>query len=106
MTKPDDEELLALGTQSSEPICTEKRVLLKGKTDISSLPDTHSYVWKEFTPMSIQHTHCLARTWSEGRGGQCKLQPMCEGKICLRHSINNKSESDLTHGLVTGPIPS
>ena len=83
----------------------ERRSILRRKTDISSLPISHSYVWKEFTPTITDGTRCLARTWSRGRGGQCSCRPSKRKKLCLGHWKNAKKEIGLTHGLVTGAIP-
>jgi hypothetical protein len=55
--------------------------------------------WKRFTPRVVDHSSCLARTWLEGRGGQCGNKPKDDGELCSRHL---KSWS---HGKVTGEIP-
>ena len=56
--------------------------------------------WMRFTPDSVDSTLCQARTWDNGRGGQCRHQPMLGEEFCRAH--RQKWE---VHGCVTGPIP-
>ena len=64
-----------------------------------------SHTWKEFTPEFTDKTRCLARTWSKGRGGQCRCFPTTKEHICRRHNADTKTGRGPTHGLVSGSIP-
>jgi transposase-like protein len=58
----------------------------------------------EFTPTSVTDgTRCLARTWNQGRGGQCACAPESGSnpEVCRRHRL----PAQQSHGLVNGPIP-
>ena len=54
---------------------------------------------REFTRAHVARDKCLARTWAEGRGGQCHHLPLRGGDLCGVHS------KACSHGKVTGPIP-
>ena len=59
--------------------------------------------WKCYTPDMIDLTRCMARTWNDGKGGQClkKLKPGM--RFCPFHA---KQEGDQGwHGAVDGEIP-
>ena len=59
--------------------------------------------WKCYTPDIIDPTRCMARTWSEGKGGQCAKKPKPGMRFCLFHA---KQEGDQGwHGAVDGEIP-
>ena len=51
-----------------------------------------------FTP-PVAQDRCKARTWNNGKGGQCSSFPMPEGRYCKRH------RGALAHGDVEGEIP-
>ena len=57
-----------------------------------------------FTPSRVTDgTRCLARTWNQGRGGQCASAPEngSDAQVCCRHRL----PAQQAHGLVTGAIP-
>lgn len=58
-----------------------------------------------FTPDVIDRLKCMARTWNEGRGGQCSSDPVddCAG-LCSCHSRQAQT-TGLSHGRVNGPVP-
>ena len=47
--------------------------------------------WRLFTPSSIDPLRCMARTWADGRGGQCRKAKVAGERFC--------------RGAVDGPIP-
>ena len=60
----------------------------------------------EFTPQTINDQCCLARTWDDGHGGQCTRRPLnCATQLCAAHKFESDLPLGLTHGLVTGAIP-
>jgi hypothetical protein len=61
---------------------------------------TGAAAWKRFTPLAVQQVCCLARTWDEGKGGQCDEVCFKKEQICRRHC-----KPGCRYGLVTGPIP-
>ena len=74
-----------------------------GSTDTESNSQagmTGAAAWKRFTPLAVQQVCCLARTWDEGKGGQCDEVCFKKEQICRRHC-----KSGCRYGLVTGPIP-
>eukprot|EP00931_Biecheleriopsis_adriatica_P062143 TRINITY_DN37419_c0_g1_i1.p1 TRINITY_DN37419_c0_g1~~TRINITY_DN37419_c0_g1_i1.p1 ORF type:complete len:239 (+),score=24.05 TRINITY_DN37419_c0_g1_i1:160-876(+) len=54
-----------------------------------------------FTPWDINRQCCMARTWNQGRGGQCPM-PRREGDFCKIHASNGKWR---VHGRVDGSVP-
>ena len=56
--------------------------------------------WRNFTP-EVHPSKCLARTWADGRGGQCTRPPVRGTEYCKGHEL----ESRRSHGRVDGPIP-
>ena len=56
--------------------------------------------WLQFTPQDIDLVKCMARTWANGIGGQCKRGAV-EGGLCRAHA----KETPLQHGRVDGDIP-
>ena len=59
--------------------------------------------WKCYTPDMIDLTRCMARTWNDGKGGQCLKKPKPGLRFCLFHA---KQEGDQGwHGAVDGEIP-
>lgn len=58
--------------------------------------------WKRFTPDEVSTTHCMARIWGGGKGGQCKSKPAANSDFCAAHT---KKECWRTHGRCDGPIP-
>mmetsp|Transcript_120422 Transcript_120422/g.234561 ORF Transcript_120422/g.234561 Transcript_120422/m.234561 type:complete len:219 (-) Transcript_120422:8-664(-) len=61
-----------------------------------------SNCWKLFTPSVIDYNGCMARTWSDGVGGQCVRLRGDGLEFCLWHS---NTERWRCHGRVDGPIP-
>jgi len=57
--------------------------------------------WKKFTPASINKSQCMARTWAEGKGGQCKKDKGDKSDFCAGHATSDKYK---VHGRVDGPI--
>lgn len=58
--------------------------------------------WKSFTPSSVDALKCMARTWSQGRGGQCTRDRRAGDLFCTCHGTGEKWT---VHGRVDGPIP-
>ena len=59
--------------------------------------------WTLYTPRSIDLTRCMARTWNDGKGGQCGKPKRPGGRFCLFHA---KQEGEKGwHGAVDGDIP-
>ncbi len=61
-------------------------------------------VWKQFTPVVVNDSLCQARTWAQGRGGQCKRKPQLGEKLCSSH-MQELNAAGLKHGWLTGSIP-
>jgi hypothetical protein len=59
--------------------------------------------WRRFTPENIDTAKCMARTWADGAGGQCRSAPKqgC-GDLCGQHF--KQQHKDGWHGRVDGPI--
>lgn len=58
--------------------------------------------WRRFTPAKINPRLCMARTWSGGRGGQCKFASASSGTVfCKKHMGGTWR----IYGRVNGPIP-
>eukprot|EP00929_Paragymnodinium_shiwhaense_P047384 TRINITY_DN24035_c0_g1_i1.p1 TRINITY_DN24035_c0_g1~~TRINITY_DN24035_c0_g1_i1.p1 ORF type:complete len:1703 (+),score=462.12 TRINITY_DN24035_c0_g1_i1:117-5225(+) len=55
--------------------------------------------WQRFTPAAVDYSLCLARTWANGQGGQCKRGQIQGQSFCTMHA------KKLTLGRVDGPIP-
>ncbi len=103
--EPDD--IMELGDLSGPPVLEEderpeevqappakmRRLLRRVSSEI---PED---VWRRFTPKEHDANLCLARTWSLGRGEQCKRRPASGRQLCQLHL------SGAAHGLVTGSIP-
>eukprot|EP00933_Yihiella_yeosuensis_P020867 TRINITY_DN16646_c1_g1_i2.p1 TRINITY_DN16646_c1_g1~~TRINITY_DN16646_c1_g1_i2.p1 ORF type:complete len:1021 (-),score=227.83 TRINITY_DN16646_c1_g1_i2:311-3373(-) len=78
----------------------------KGGDASNMVPLTGSHEWLAFSPREKNTTLCLARTWDDGRGGQCQNpRPTGAGFLCLRHQRHAVSKKGLIYGLVDGPIP-
>ena len=56
--------------------------------------------WKRFTPSAVDASKCLARTWNEGRGGQCQRNSQAGKDLCQAHAKKVGAEGWL--GMVTG----
>ena len=59
--------------------------------------------WKKFTPLVVDSKMCLARTWKDGKGGQCGRKPAAGADLCCMHA--GKVGTDKWLGKVTGEIP-
>jgi len=59
-----------------------------------------------FTPLTINTKQCLARTWSNGQGGQCDRAVVAGSCLCIQHQLQSVRTMGLVHGVVNGPIPS
>ena len=59
--------------------------------------------WKRFTPMVVDGSRCLARTWGDGCGAQCARKPELGMDLCKGHA--GKVGKSGWHGKVTGEIP-
>ena len=55
-----------------------------------------------FTPKTIQMDKCMARTWNDGKGGQCHNLPSADSEFCTNHLKNRQWQ---VHGRVDGQIP-
>ena len=64
--------------------------------------------WRRFTPATVDPAKCAARTWCDGRGGQCpkarKQGRFCEAHAKMRAAFDAGSGKGW-HGDVDGPIP-
>ena len=58
--------------------------------------------WRQFTPLAVDSTKCLGRTWNKGKGGQCALKPLAGGDLCGKRA--DKVGEDSWLGKVTGGI--
>eukprot|EP00929_Paragymnodinium_shiwhaense_P000334 TRINITY_DN100582_c0_g1_i1.p1 TRINITY_DN100582_c0_g1~~TRINITY_DN100582_c0_g1_i1.p1 ORF type:complete len:311 (+),score=78.33 TRINITY_DN100582_c0_g1_i1:134-1066(+) len=58
--------------------------------------------WRKFTPLVVDKTKCLARTWNGGTGGQCGKNAT-EGDFCGAHG--GQAQKWKVHGRVDGSIP-
>jgi len=56
---------------------------------------------KEFTPATVDIALCLARTWNNGRGGQCARRASHGRRFCGHHNEENSRE----HGALDEEIP-
>ena len=73
-----------------------------GTAPVSGEPATSgARIWERFTPQEINPSWCLARTWNDGRGGQCSRSRVTDSELCKACS----NRATLVHGLVTGEIP-
>ena len=52
-----------------------------------------------FTPSNILQDRCKARTWNNGKGGQCNAVPVPGTRYCKRHAATR------AHGDVEADIP-
>ena len=59
--------------------------------------------WRKYTPTEIDATRCMARTWWNGKGGQCGNKPGAGGRFCGGHK--KKEGKPGWHGAVDGEIP-
>ncbi|CAE7676289.1 unnamed protein product [Symbiodinium sp. CCMP2456] len=60
--------------------------------------------WKIFSPKVIDLRLCMARTWNEGKGGQCP-EPREDGcDLCYKCMRRAASVAGLIYGMVDGPI--
>ncbi|CAE7491055.1 unnamed protein product [Symbiodinium microadriaticum] len=61
--------------------------------------------WKIFSPKVIDLRLCMARTWNEGKGGQCS-EPREDGcDLCYKCMRRAASVTGLIYGMVDGPMP-
>lgn len=63
---------------------------------------------RRFTPpeAEIDKGLCLARTWSDGRGGQCQHYQGAPGHFCKLHMAGGQGQEQWrVYGHVMGPIP-
>ncbi|CAE7810512.1 unnamed protein product [Symbiodinium sp. CCMP2592] len=61
--------------------------------------------WKIFSPKVIDLRLCMARTWNDGKGGQCS-EPREDGcDLCYKCMRRAASVAGLIYGMVDGPIP-
>ena len=59
--------------------------------------------WQFFTPAIVDRSKCMARTWKDGNGGQCRTRPGFDGRLCKMHA---EKKGGLTWlGEVDGDIP-
>eukprot|EP00928_Gymnodinium_smaydae_P008996 TRINITY_DN13321_c0_g1_i1.p1 TRINITY_DN13321_c0_g1~~TRINITY_DN13321_c0_g1_i1.p1 ORF type:complete len:772 (-),score=174.41 TRINITY_DN13321_c0_g1_i1:145-2460(-) len=65
-------------------------------------PTPRGHNGHEFTPAVINKSLCLARTWGDGRGGQCCRQRLATGSFCMAHA---KDEKWKVHGHVELKVP-
>jgi len=63
--------------------------------------------WEDFTPQlqDIDSERCFARTWNEGRGGQCQSMRGVGVDLCEEHLKEAEREDGLQYGHCDGPIP-
>ena len=66
-------------------------------------PDLAVQEWRKYTPTEIDATKCMARTWGNGKGGQCGNKPEAGGRFCGAHK--KKEGKPGWHGAVDGEIP-
>ena len=59
--------------------------------------------WRMYTPSEIDTTKCMARTWGNGSGGQCRYKPDAGSRFCAGHK--KKEGMRGWHGAVDGEIP-
>eukprot|EP00439_Symbiodinium_sp_Y106_P051831 s485_g6.t3 len=60
--------------------------------------------WKIFSPKVIDLRLCMARTWNDGKGGQCS-EPREDGcDLCYKCMRRAASVAGLIYGMVDGPI--
>ena len=65
---------------------------------------TKNIVIKEkriYNPNISQNDRCLARTWNEGRGGQCKRKKSFDNNLFKNHLKILNDKGKLKHGLIT-----
>ena len=60
---------------------------------------------KLFSPMAIKPDFCIARTWADGKGGQCTRKREGASRMCGPHNAQAHSSGGLPHGRTDGPIP-
>ena len=59
--------------------------------------------WQFFTPAIVDRSKCMARTWKDGNGGQCRTRPGFDGRLCKMHADKKGGLTWL--GEVDGDIP-
>jgi hypothetical protein len=70
-------------------------------TDESVEPGLVEEAWRRFSPTVILPHKRQARTWADGKGGQCKLNVAGDSDLCKKHyPVDNWKKL----GRVTGPI--
>lgn len=72
----------------------------KSQRQAAEVPErlgTHG--WQRFTPKIVNPALCMARTWADGMGGQCRSARGECSDFCRSH------KGKLVHGRVDGPIP-
>eukprot|EP00933_Yihiella_yeosuensis_P064397 TRINITY_DN67768_c0_g1_i1.p1 TRINITY_DN67768_c0_g1~~TRINITY_DN67768_c0_g1_i1.p1 ORF type:complete len:413 (+),score=68.71 TRINITY_DN67768_c0_g1_i1:39-1277(+) len=87
--------------QSAQQAPAQDKGIAGGQTQraTSSSSGINPDRWKDFTPRVINERNCLARTWLNGRGGQCEKRPLEGCDYCGIHT------NEQLHGNVKGPIP-
>merc|ERR1719453_1999021 len=58
-----------------------------------------------YTPAVIDEKCCMARTWNDGKGGQCTRPRAENSDLCAMHIKQRDSEKGLVHGRVDGEVP-
>mmetsp|Transcript_118598 Transcript_118598/g.295779 ORF Transcript_118598/g.295779 Transcript_118598/m.295779 type:complete len:200 (-) Transcript_118598:104-703(-) len=74
----------------------------------AAAPSGLSARYRRFTPAeaAIDRGLCLARTWADGRGGQCQRFPASGSLFCKMHLLGGPGQEQWrVHGHVDGPIP-
>ena len=90
--KPRGQKIAGLDSSDSDDVgAVRVKRAGKGKGRAARL----DAVSKRFTPSKIDFKKCLARTWSDGYGGQCDAMPVANKTLCKAHI------ADLAHGYVT-----
>jgi len=52
---------------------------------VEVLTGVSEQAWRRFTPKVIRPELCQARTWDDGRGGQCQRKPRADSDLCTSH---------------------
>ena len=69
----------------------------------TSAPRSELLGWECYTPEPVNVGRCMARTWADGRGGQCTRAPTASTDLCRMHVKQMGCAAWL--GKVDGPIP-
>ena len=93
----DDHRVSILKRPASAPAQPAKRVRVEPSlpADSGGAAGSGGGNSAAFTP-PVAQDRCKARTWNNGKGGQCSSFPMPEGRYCKRH------RGALAHGDVEG----